>query len=449
MYSQDTIAAIATAPGLAALSIVRLSGSEACQIASSCFQGRNLSEVESHTAHVGRWIHPKGSRIDQVVVTVFRGPNTATGEDVVEITCHGGDYVAALVLESLVDQGARLATPGEFTRRAFLSGKMDLAQAEAVAELIHATSQQSHQISLAAYEGHYSKQLEQLRSAILKLCALAELEIDFTDEDVEFADRSSLKNLVKSSLSQIKTLLNSVRLGTVVREGVRVVIAGRPNAGKSTLLNSLSGRERAIVSALPGTTRDFLEVDCEFGGLRFRFIDTAGLRQSTNVIEQEGVDRAHTMIKKADILIYVYDILDGYNSDDMSVLEAVKSIPVIIVGNKEDLVSESHHGIGLRLCAKDGPKAIEPLVDQLLEHAKKAYGTADVAKTVTNARHQSHLKNAHQSLLRAHKALTDDQPPDIFSMDLHAAAKELGMITGAITNETILGEIFSRFCIGK
>jgi len=449
MYSQDTIAAISTAPGIAALSIVRLSGPEARQIASSCFKGHNLSEVGSHTAHVGKWIHPKGSSIDRVVVTVFQGPRTATGEDVVEVICHGGDYVAALILESLLDQGARLATPGEFTQRAFLSGKMDLAQAEAVAELIHASSQQSHKISLAAYEGHYSKELERLRSAILKLCALAELEIDFTDEDVEFADRSTLKNIVEITLSQISDLLTSVRLGTIVREGVRVVIAGRPNAGKSTLLNSLSGRERAIVSAYPGTTRDFLEVDCEFGGLRFRFIDTAGLRQSMNTIEQEGVDRAHKMIKNADILVYVYDIAEGLNSDDTSVLETVKSVPSIILGNKVDLVSETTSSVGLQLCAKDGPKAIEPLVDQLLELAKEVYGTADVAKTVTNARHQSHLKNAHKSLSRALKALHDDQPPDIFSMDLHAAAKELGMITGAITNETILGEIFSRFCIGK
>ena len=449
MHSQDTIAAIATAPGIAALSMVRLSGSEACQIASFCFKGRNLSEVGSHTAHVGKWIHPRGSTIDRVVVTVFKGPTTATGEDVVEVTCHGGDYVAALILESLIDQGARLATPGEFTQRAFLSGKMDLAQAEAVAELIHTSSQQSHQVSLAAYEGHYSKELEKLRTAILKLCALAELEIDFTDEDVEFADRSTLKNLVESTLSQISDLLSSVRLGTIVREGVRVVIAGRPNAGKSTLLNSLSGRDRAIVSALPGTTRDFLEVDCEFGGLRFRFIDTAGLRQSTDAIEQEGVDRAHKMMKKADILVYVYDLHESLQSDDSSVLETLNGVPTIIVANKADLVSETVSGVGLRLCAKDGPKAIQSLVDQLLKLAKEVYGTADVAKTVTNARHQSHLKNAHQSLSRALNALHDDQPPDIFSMDLHAAAKELGMITGAITNETILGEIFSRFCIGK
>ncbi len=448
MLAQDTIAAIATAPGLAALSIIRVSGPKACSVASGCFAGQDLEDAASHTAHVGIWKDIEGSRIDQVVATVFRAPRTATGEDVVEITCHGGDYVAALVLESLLEQGARPARPGEFTQRAFLAGKMDLAQAEAVADLIHASSEQAHRISLAAYEGHYSEGLEALRTAILELCALAELEIDFTDEDVEFADRASLRNLINHALAQVQELLDSARLGTVVREGIRVVIAGRPNAGKSTLLNNLAGRDRAIVSEQPGTTRDVLEVDAEFGGLRFRFMDTAGLRKSSDSIEQEGVQRAYQMMSKADIVVYMYDLVCGLTGEDHQALKRLENTSVILVANKADLVS-GVKGDGLPLTAIGGPKAVEPLVHALLQQAVRVYGNADISRTVINARHKTHLKSAHQALLEAGTALNANQPPDIFSLDLHAAAHELGMITGVITNETVLSTIFSRFCIGK
>lgn len=448
MVAQDTIAAIATAPGLAALSIVRISGPEADSIASTCFRGQELEKTDSHTAHVGMWVSPEGATIDQVIATVFRAPRTATGEDVVEITCHGGDYVAALVLQSLVDQGARLAHPGEFTQRAFLSGKIDLAQAEAVADLIHASSEQAHRVSLAAYEGHYSEGLETLRQAILELCALAELEIDFTDEDVEFVDRTELSKLIENALRQVQELLQSTRLGTVVREGLRVVIAGQPNAGKSTLLNSLSGRDRAIVSEVPGTTRDVLEVDVEFGGLRFRFMDTAGLRKSTDLIEQEGVQRAYRMMRKADIVVYVYDLVCGLVEEDQEALKKVDNLPIILVGNKADLVPKEDHK-GLQLTAIGGPKAVDPLIRALLERATNVYGSADISRTVMNTRHKTHLKRAHQALLDAKAALNANQSVDLLSLDLHVAARELGMITGVITTETVLGTIFSRFCIGK
>ncbi|MDE2827992.1 MAG: tRNA uridine-5-carboxymethylaminomethyl(34) synthesis GTPase MnmE [Bacteroidota bacterium] len=448
MFAQDTIAAIATAPGLAALTVVRVSGPKACQIASECFTGRDLTAVESHTANVGMWVGPGGDRIDQVVATVFLAPRTSTGEDVVEVTCHGGDYVAALVLQSMIENGARLARPGEFTQRAFLSGKIDLAQAEAIADLIHATSERAHRTSLAAYEGHYSVQLDKLRTAILELCALAELEIDFTDEDVEFVDRAELRKLIKHALNQTDELLRSVRLGTVVREGIRIVIAGRPNAGKSTLLNSLSGRDRAIISEQPGTTRDVLEADAEFEGLRFRFTDTAGLRQSTDVIEQEGVRRARDMIAKADIVVYVYDLVHGLTEEDLDALKETGEKATILVGNKVDLVQQ-HTGEGLLLSAKGGPKAVIPLVRELVNQAAEIFGNPDVSRTVMNARHKNHLKLAYEALLRAGAALDARKSPDIFSLDLHAAARELGMITGVITNETVLGAIFSRFCIGK
>lgn len=448
MIAQDTIAAIATAPGLAALSIVRISGPDACAIASSCFSGKDLKKVNSHTAHVSMWIGDNGEKIDRVVATVFRKPRTATGEDLVEITSHGGDYVAARILQSLLDQGARLAYPGEFTQRAFLSGKIDLTQAEAVADLIHASSEQAHRISLSAYEGQYSEELKKLRTAILELCALAELEIDFTDEDVEFADRNHIQELIETALTKIEDLLHSTKIGTVVREGVRVVIAGRPNAGKSTLLNSLSRCDRAIVSEQPGTTRDILEVDTEFGGMRIRFMDTAGLRKTTDKIEQKGVQRAYNMIKKADIVVYVYDLVCGMVEEDHATLNQISDVPVILVGNKADILP-NREGEGLRLCAKNGPKAVKPLLCELMDQISAVYGNPDVSRTVVNVRHKAHLKKAHKSLLRAGKALDRNQSADIFSLDLHAAARELGMITGVITNETILDTIFSRFCIGK
>ncbi len=448
MLAKDTIAAIATAPGQAALSIIRISGPQACSIASSCFSGRNLLTVDTHTAHVGKWMSPEGAGIDHVVATVFREPNSATGEDIVEVTTHGGEYVAALVLQSMVDQGARLASPGEFTQRAFLAGKLDLAQAEAVADLIHASSEQSHRISLSAYEGHYSAELNTLRTSILHLCALTELEIDFIEEDVEFADCSTIRELVEKAILHVDDLLQSTRLGTIVREGLHVPIVGRPNAGKSTLLNSLSGRDRSIVSEQPGTTRDVLEVDTEFGGLRFRFMDTAGLRQSRDPIEQEGVERAYQMMDKADIVVYVYDLVCGLVEEDHAALERIKEIPVIVVGNKSDLVP-TRKSKGLHLSAKSGLKAVEPLIDRLLHQATTVYGNADSSRIVMNTRHHAHLSNALEALRRAKLALDANYPADIFSLDLHAAAKELGMITGVITNETILGAIFSRFCIGK
>ena len=450
MIASDTIAAIATARGQAALAIVRLSGPEALEIATQCFRGRDLTGVATHTAHVGYWQTPGGPRIDQVVCTVFRAPRSATGEDVVEVTCHGGEYVAARVLASVIQRGARLAAPGEFTRRAFLGGKMDLAQAEAVADLIQASSARAHQTSVAALEGHYSKVLEGLRQSLLEVCALAELEIDFTDEDVTFADRSVLEGLVTRGLAQVTELLNSCKLGDFVREGIRVVIAGRPNAGKSTLLNSLSGRDRAIVSSTPGTTRDTLEADAEFDGLRFRFIDTAGLRESNDQIEREGVQRAKNLLSRADVVIYVFDLTVGLRETEREMMKAWQQVPVIVVGNKLDLLDRKPVLPDIMvLSAKNGPDAVKPLMEALIKASTGHWSDLDVSRIVMNARHQGHLAIARQTLLGAQAALAAGRPTDLFTLDLRAAVRELGMITGTITNEEILSTIFSRFCIGK
>ena len=285
----DTIAAIATARGRAALAVVRLSGPHAVEIGAECFRGDDLTAAESQTAHVGYITGSDGRDVDQVVVTLFLAPRSVTGEDVVEISCHGGDFAAQMILERLLAAGARMADPGEFTQRAFVNGKMDLAQAEAVADLIHASSSMAHRVSLSHLQGRYSDVLSQLRGELLELAALIELELDFPDEDVEFADRERLERLLAQSDRLLCELLDSYRLGSRLRDGVRVVIGGRPNAGKSTLLNALLGRDRAIVSATPGTTRDEIEAEAEIGGVRYRFVDTAGLRETSDAVEAEGV----------------------------------------------------------------------------------------------------------------------------------------------------------------
>src|SRR5690606_20435507 len=312
----DTIAAIATARGRAALAIVRLSGPEAVTIADRHLPARSLAEAASHTAHVGFFTTPDGERLDQVVATLFRAPRSATGEDVVEISCHGGDVAPQRILRALLDGGARLARPGEFTERAFLNGKLDLAQAEAVAELIHAQSSLAHRVSLNHLQGRYSDAVGVARDELLQTCALVELELDFAEEDVEFADRAQLERLLDRTAHLLDRLLGSYRLGTLVRDGVRVVIGGRPNAGKSTLLNALVGRDRAIVSPTPGTTRDEIEAEAEIGGLSFRFVDTAGLRETEDAVEAEGVRRAHAAIERSDALLYVYDLTRGLDDEE-------------------------------------------------------------------------------------------------------------------------------------
>ena len=450
MMGTDTIAAIATARGQAALAIVRMSGPAAIKVAARCFGGHDLAAVPSHTVHVGYWKDPDGTQTDHVVVTVFRAPNSSTGEDVVEVTCHGGEYVTNLVLGSMVRQGARMARPGEFTQRAFLNGKLDLAQAEAVADLIHASSRRAHQTSVAALEGHYSHLLTDAREALLKLCALAELEIDFAEEDVEFADRTQLQEAVNASLALITKLLESCKLGEFVREGVRTVIAGRPNAGKSTLLNSLCGRDRAIVSAQPGTTRDTLEADVEINGLRYRFIDTAGLRDTANEIEQEGVDRAHKLLERADLILYVVDLVVGLAREERQMLDQWTGTPVILIGNKLDLVeTTADYGSMVTLSAIGGPDAVASLKARIAASAAEWWSDPEVSRLVMNSRHQGHLHQARKHLAAAAEAIASEAPPDLFSLDLRQAAQELGMITGAITNEEVLGAIFSKFCIGK
>ena len=404
---------------------------------------------------------PHGGDADQVVATLFRAPRSVTGEDVVEIACHGGDFAAPLILETLLHHGARMAAPGEFTQRAFLNGKMDLAQAEAVADLIHASSSLAHRVSLSHLQGRYSERLQTLRDELLQLAALVELELDFSDEDVEFADRSRLEALLARAQTLLEELLASYRVGELLRDGVRVVIGGRPNAGKSTLLNALVGRDRAIVSPTPGTTRDEVEAEAEIEGFRFRFVDTAGLRATSDAIEAEGVRRAHRSIERADVLLYVYDLTTGLDAEEHAFLESVQATDLphlVVAGNKVDLLRSAPPAPNLDgaphvvLSAERGMQetgAFTDLVRVLIETAGAHLGGADASHVVTNQRHRRHLQHALDAVRAARRALDAGASGDLLTLDLRAALHDLGAITGEITNEDVLDQIFSRFCIGK
>lgn len=456
----DTIAAIATARGRAALAIVRLSGPDAVSIAGACFRGADLATAPSHTVHVGYLVDLHGEPIDQVVVTLFRTPRSATGEDVVEISCHGGDLAPHHILKSLLDHGARLAQPGAFTQRAFLNGKLDLAQAEAVADLIHASSTLAQRISVRQLQGRYSEQLQRLRADLLETCAFIELELDFSEEDVAFADKGRLVTLLAGADALLTRLLGSYRLGELVRDGVRVVIGGRPNAGKSTLLNALLGRDRAIVSPVPGTTRDEIEAELEIEGLAFRFVDTAGLRVTEDAIEAEGVRRAHHSIETADALVYVFDLNVGLDDEERAWIEALlrrlPGLPMALVGNKADLAAglpTARYPVPpMRLSASlafSEPDRLRPLINHLLERVGADPSAADASAVVTNQRHRQHLERALEAVRAASAGLEAGGGGDTLAMDLRAALHELGQITGEITNEDVLDQIFSRFCIGK
>ena len=462
LAATDTIAAVATARGRAALAIVRLSGPQAVEIAEACFRGRDLREAPSHTAHVGLLLAPGGAEIDQVVITIFRAPRSATGENVVEISCHGGDFAAPMILETLLHHGARAAAPGEFTQRAFVNGKLDLAQAEAVADLIHASSSKAHRVSLSHLQGRYSAGLTQLRDELLELAALIELELDFTEEDVEFADRDRLERLLGHAEATLRELVASYRVGELLRDGVAVVIGGRPNAGKSTLLNALVGRDRAIVSATPGTTRDEIEAEAEIEGFRFRFVDTAGLRETADAIEAEGVRRAHRSIARADVLLYVFDLTAGLDADERDFLEVVsrrEGLHVVAVGNKRDLcdsAAEARPNLGaLPLVEVSATRGLQDaaelrsLVASLVEIVVAGLADADASHVVMNQRHRHHLRQALDGVRAAQRGLEAGTSADLLTLDLRTALHELGAITGEITNEDVLDQIFSRFCIGK
>ena len=442
----DTIAAISTPHGIGGIAVVRLSGPDAFAIAS-----RHLKSPGA--------AHPQLFRIgekvlDQVIATAYHAPHSYTGDDTVEISCHGSLYVQQTLLQALLDSGARLAEPGEFTRRAFLNGKLNLSQAEAVADLIDSTNAAAHSLAVSQLRGGYAKELETLRQQLIDLTALLELELDFSDEDVEFADRSQLLSLVSQTSTRVNALRESFHMGNALKRGIPVAIIGRPNAGKSSLLNALLRDNRAIVSDIPGTTRDTIEETFVIEGMSFRIIDTAGLRHSDDPIETLGIQRTLTTVAQADIVLYVHDASQSYGHAlaDLQELQdrlSLKDKHLFIVNNKIDLVPETLTAPyrTFPISAKEGT-GLDALTSALAKAAQTDLAQApDVM--LTNVRHYNALGHVEQALLHVAKGLADHLPADLVVIDLRDALHHLGTITGQVTSDEVLGTIFSRFCIGK
>jgi tRNA modification GTPase len=457
----DTIAALATAHGTGAIAVLRMSGKKTFAIIDELFYTKNfkpkkISGEKGYTVHYGI-IAERGIEIDEVLVTKFNAPHSYTGEDSIEISCHGSAYIQQQILQLLLGHGARMARPGEFTLRAFLNGKFDLSQAEAVADLIASNSGLSHQVAMQQMRGGFSGKIKVLRDHLINFASLIELELDFSEEDVEFADRSDLKNLIKSILGIISKLITSFEVGNVIKNGIPVAIVGKPNAGKSTLLNVLLEDERAIVSEIPGTTRDVIEDEITIEGIPFRFIDTAGIRTTTDVIEKIGVDKAFDVIKKSAIVIYLFDVHE-LSSGDLAlevklIKEHIGTSQLLIVGNKmdveniNDLKDEFSDFDIIYISAKE-QKNIDELKNKLVAlFDARTVNTTDTI--VTNARHADALKRASNALEKVLEGLDKNIAGDLLAIEIRYALDELGSITGEVTNEDLLDSIFTRFCIGK
>lgn len=451
----DTIVAIATAPGMGAIAVIRLSGSRAFEIANELFESKNILTQPSHTLHVGM-LKMDGVLLDEVVLGLFKGPRSFTGEDTIEISCHGSPYVQQQIVDACIQKGARLARAGEFTQRAFLNGKMDLTQAEAVADIIAANTMASQQTALNNIRGGFSTQLQAMREQLIQFAALIELELDFATEDVAFADRQRFISLIDEMQTATRQLLQSFKLGNVIKNGVSVAIIGRPNAGKSTLLNALLNEERAIVSEIAGTTRDTIEETININGILFRLVDTAGIRaHSSDVIENKGIERSRSNAAKADIILHVTDLLATADDTDADLQwlhpYASKTIEVY---NKFVPWQKQMEASGIDVLPQPGSIdaktgwGIEALKELLYQ---KAVGTqVNTENTViTNARHYAALQKVQQSLSEIEKGLHANTPGDLLAPDIRTCLYYLGEITGEISNEDKLDYIFSKFCIGK
>lgn len=441
--TSTTIIAPATAPG-GAVMVIRISGTEAIAIADRMFRGKQrLCDAKGYTLHYGTIVDSKGQTIDDVVVALFRAPHSYTGDDSVEITLHGSEYITTEVLRLAISYGATMASPGEFTRRAFLAGKMDLSRAEAVADIIASDSRWSHSVASTQMRGGYSAKLSELRSELIRLCSLLELELDFSEEDVEFADRTTLKDTLKDIDNQIKTLISSFALGNVLKNGVNVAIIGEPNVGKSTLLNTLIEEDRAMVSDVAGTTRDTIEATTTIDGIRYRFVDTAGLRTTDDILEQMGIDRTRKAIEKAHIVLHIATA-DAPYFEDVHISDAQSYIRVI---NKIDTTPCEHDDGVLSISAKHGI-GIDTLRAALRSKTDTSQCSAG-SVVVSNMRHYDALCHAHEAMHDAMHAMSMNIPTDLLSEDIRRVINHLGEITGEITSDDILHSIFSHFCIGK
>ena len=443
--TDTTIVAPATAVGGAVI-VVRLCGPKAIAIADTMFRGkRPLTQAKGYTLHYGELVYDNGNIIDDVIVALFRAPHSYTGDDTIEITLHGSEYIASEVIRLAIERGATMATPGEFTRRAFLAGKMDLSRAEAVADIIASDSRWSHNVATTQMRGGYSDKLTTLRSELLRLCSLLELELDFSEEDVEFADRTQLVSILKNIDGEIAKLKSSFALGQALKNGVTVAIVGEPNVGKSTLLNTLIGDDRAMVSNIAGTTRDTIEATTTFDGIRYRFIDTAGLRTTDDSLEQMGIDRTYRAIEKANIILHLVSV----DNPEFPAIDITDSQHYIKVINKIDnfTLSKDVCKDAVYISAKQ-----EIGIDELRQRIRQTTDTSQLSSgsiVVSNMRHYAALNSAQESLHIALTALDNNTPSDLVSSDIRRILHHLGEITGEITSDDILHNIFSNFCIGK
>ena len=468
-FDIDTIAAVSTPPGRGGVAVIRVSGQEARKIVGSAWKGTDLTEVKSHTAHLGKYINKKGEMLDEALATVFIAPKSFTGEDVVEINIHGSTWIQREILKDLMDRGVRMANPGEFTQRAFLNGKMDLAQAEGVADLISSSSKAAHDIAISQTKGTFSKEFNSLREQLIEFASLLELELDFSEEDVEFADRSKLYLLCKEIITKIEKLANSYSRGAALKNGVPIVIAGVPNAGKSSLLNLLLEDEKAIVADIPGTTRDIIEDTVEIDDILYRFIDTAGIRETFDVVEGIGVQRALAALDKAFIIIWVIDTTQAIEPQLKEINLIKTSHPnknIIILLNKSDLSSQLTNSTSNFPHSPVIPFSTRtshglPELLKALKDITTGNQNFDQDIIITNARHYEALTKALDSLKKALKSLSPTNSEqstdscfsplsaDFIAQDIREAITHLSSLTGSITSDTLLHSIFSRFCIGK
>lgn len=455
LNNTDTIVAVATASGTGAIAVIRLSGPEAIAITNSVFKGKDLTKQASHTIHFGT-IRDNEKVLDEVLVSLFVAPHSYTKENVVEISCHGSDYIVQQIMQLLLKQGARLANAGEFTKRAFLNGQFDLAQAEAVADLIASDSALSHDVAMKQMRGGFSQEIKRLRAELVHFASMIELELDFGEEDVEFADRDQLRSLIGNIQSIIRELLKSFELGNVIKNGVPTVIVGKPNAGKSTLLNKLLNEEKAIVSDVPGTTRDFIEDEISIAGITFRFIDTAGLRETTDKVEAIGVERTMQKLSQSSLIIYLFDVTEETPAEVQAELERLNpnNLPLVAVANKIDQASPeklatfaSIEGL-VQISAAEGAH-LEDLKQALVE--KVSLGKLDTQSQtiVTNLRHVDSLNKTYAALDDVLNGLGLGISGDLVAADIRRALYSLGQITGEITTDDLLDNIFTKFCIGK
>lgn len=448
----DTIVALATPQGIGALAVIRLSGEKSISIVNSVFKGKDLEAQPSHTIHYGH-IADGNRVIDEVLVSLFIGTKSFTKENSAELSCHGSPVIVKEIIKLLLTKGARLATPGEFTKRAFLNGRFDLAQAEAVADLIQAETENGRQAALNQMRGGFSQEIRVLREELIHFASMIELELDFGEEDVEFAKRDDLKNLIKRILTLLDGLIRSFDQGNVIKNGIPTVIAGKPNAGKSTLLNTLLNEEKAIVSDIPGTTRDFIEDEVEWGGISYRFIDTAGLRETKDVIESMGVQRTREQMQKAALILYLFDLRS--TTPELLAQEELElkemSIPYLLIGNKMDEIGvdalKSFGGSILPISALRKTN-IDLLKDKITSRfAMKDVKQGDVL--VTNLRHYQNLVQTRSALMRVITGIDGGITGDFLAMDIRQSLHYLGEITGEITTDDLLENIFRKFCIGK